>query len=153
MKKVTVIENSILFSRKGELVRITPCGKNAIRFQSFPDCKVIDEDYNLMPQSVDAIIEDNETWATMTCGKLKVMIGTSGRVVFYSDGKEILVEKPELTFEDGFRHYENKGSGLWSARVTFKPNENEHFFGMGHSWDNDFDLKGSSIDIRNLPSA
>ena len=150
MKKVTVIENSILFSRKGELVRITPCGKNAIRFQSFPDCKVIDEDYNLMPQSIDAIIEDNETWATMTCGKLKVMIGTSGRVVFYSDGKEILVEKPELTFEDGFRHYENKGSGLWSARVTFKPNENEHFFGMGHSWDNEFDLKGSSIDIRNV---
>ena len=150
MKKITVTDNSILFSRKGELVRISACGENAIRFQGFPDCKVIDENYNLMPQKVDCIIEDNETWATMTCGKLKVMIGTSGRVVFYSDGKEILSEKPELTFEDGYRNYTNKGSGLWSARVTFNPCDGEHFFGMGHSWDNEFDLKGSSIDIRNV---
>ena len=150
MKKITVTDNSILFSRKGELVRISACGENAIRFQGFPDCKVIDENYNLMPQKVDCTIEDNETWATMTCGKLKVMIGTSGRVVFYSDGKEILSEKPELTFEDGYRNYTNKGSGLWSARVTFNPYDSEHFFGMGHSWDNEFDLKGSSIDIRNV---
>ena len=150
MKKITITDNSILFSRKGELVRISACGENAIRFQGFPDCKVIDEDYNLMPHKTECIIEDNETWATMTCGKLKVMIGTSGRVVFYCDGKEILREKPELTFEDGYRNYANKGSGLWSARVTFEPNKNEHFFGMGHSWDNEFDLKGSSIDIRNV---
>ena len=150
MKKVTVTENSILFSRKGELVRLSACGENAIRFQGFPDCKVIDEDYNLMPQNVSAVVEDHETWATITCGKLKAMIGTSGRVVFYYDDKEILAEKPELTFEDGFRNYTNKGSGLWSARVTFEPHDNEHFFGMGHSWDNEFDLKGSTIDIRNV---
>ena len=150
MNNVTVTDNSILCSRKGELVRISACGENAIRFQGFPDCKVIDEDYNLMPQKTECIIEDNETWATMTCGKLKCMIGTSGRVVFYSDGKEILTEKPELTFEDGYRNYTNKGSGLWSARVTFNPHDGEHFFGMGHSWDNGFDLKGSSIDIRNV---
>ena len=150
MNNVTVTDNSILCSRKGELVRISACGENAIRFQGFPDCKVIDEDYNLLPQKTECIIEANETWATMTCGKLKCMIGTSGRVVFYSDGKEIITEKPELTFEDGYRNYTNKGSGLWSARVTFNPHDGEHFFGMGHSWDNGFDLKGSSIDIRNV---
>lgn len=87
---------------------------------------------------------------SITCGNLKAVIGTSGRIVFYRDDKEILTEKAELTFNDGFRHYENMGSGLWKARVTFEPNKNEHFFGMGHSWDNEFDLKGSSIDIRNL---
>ena len=150
MNNITVTDNSILCSRKGELVRISACGENAIRFQGFPDCKVIDEDYNLMPQKTECIIEAHETWATMTCGKLKCMIGTSGRVVFHSDGKEILTEKPELTFEDGYRNYTNKGSGLWSARVTFNPHDGEHFFGMGHSWDNGFDLKGSSIDIRNV---
>ncbi len=150
MKKITLTDNTILFSRKGELVRISACGENAIRFQGFPDCKVIEEDYNLMPQKVNCIIENNETWATMTCGKLKLMIGGSGRVVFYYDGKEILTEKPELTFEDGYRNYTNKGSGLWSSRVTFEPHEGEHFFGMGHSWDNEFDLKGSTIDIRNV---
>lgn len=140
MKKITVTKNEFLFSRKGELVRITACGENAIRFQSFPDCRVIDENYCLIPQNTEAIFEDNGTWGTVICGKLKCVIGTSGRVVFYSDGKQILAEKPELTFGDGIRHYENKGSGLWSARVTFEPDEKEHFFGMGHSWDNEFDL-------------
>ena len=150
MNNITVTENSSICSRRGETVRISACAENAIRFQSFPDGKIIDEDYSLMPQSVPCIIEAHDTWATMTNGKVKIMIGTSGRVVFYRDGEEILTEKPELTFEDGYRHYENKGSGLWSARVTFNPHEGEHFFGMGHSWDNAFDLKGSTIDIRNV---
>ena len=150
MSKVTVKNNSVLFTRKGELVRLTACGKNAIRFQGFPDCRIIEEDYNLMPQDEDAVIENNGTWASITCGSLKAVIGTSGRIVFYRNGKELLREKPELTFEDGFRNYVNTGSGLWRARVTFEPDEREHFFGLGHSWDNEFDLKGSSIDIRNV---
>lgn len=150
MKKITITDNSIIFSRKGELVRISACGENAIRFQGFPDCKIIDEDYNLMPQKADAVIEDNGHWATITCGKLKCILNGSGRIEFYSEGKEILSEKPELTFEDGYRNYTNKGSGLWSARATFNPHDGEHFFGMGHSWDNEFDLKGSTIDIRNV---
>lgn len=150
MNSIRVNKNEMLLSRRGELVRLSACGRNAIRFQSFPDCKVIDEDYNLLPQDVECTVEDNGTWGTITCGNLKAVIGTSGRIVFYRDGKEILAEKPELTFGDGFRNYVNIGNGLWKARATFEPNKNEHFFGMGHSWDNDFDLKGSSIDIRNL---
>ncbi len=150
MNSIRVNKNEMLLSRRGELVRLSACGRNAIRFQSFPDCKAIDEDYNLLPQDVECTVEDNGTWGTITCGNLKAVIGTSGRIVFYRDGKEILAEKPELTFGDGFRNYVNIGNGLWKARATFEPNKNEHFFGMGHSWDNDFDLKGSSIDIRNL---
>ncbi len=150
MNNIRVNKNEMILSRKGELVRLSACGKNAIRFQCFPDCKVIDEDYSLMPQDAEYTIENNGTWGTVVCGNLKAVIGTSGRIVFYRDGKEILSEKPELTFGDGFRHHENIGNGLWKSRVTFEPNNSEHFFGMGHSWDNEFDLKGSSIDIRNL---
>ena len=57
MKKVKKEGNSILFSRKGELVRLTPCGKNAIRFQGFPDCRVIDEDYNLMTNKINKMLK------------------------------------------------------------------------------------------------
>lgn len=150
MKRITIIDNTILFSRKGELVRISACGENAIRFQGFPDCRIIEENYNLMPGTAEVTIEAHEDSASMTCGQLKVHIASNGRVTYYSNGQEILTEKPELTFEDGFRHYENKGSGLWGARVTFEPHDNEHFFGLGHSWDHEFDQKGSSIDIRNV---
>ena len=150
MNNLVIRDNEILFTRYTELVRITACGKNAIRFQGFPDNQVSDENYTLMPKKADAVIEDRGYCVTMTCGTLTVKLEENGKLTFYIGDRAVLREKPELTFHSNFRHFGNKGSGLWSARVTFEPNENEHFFGLGHSWDNEFDLKGSSIDIRNV---
>lgn len=150
MNNLVIKENELLLMRYTELIRITPCGNNAIRFQSFPDCQVIDENYTLMPRNADAKIEEYDHYATLTCGTLKVKVEPNGKLTFFVNDRKILEEKPELTFNSNFRHFDNKGSGLWSARVTFEPNKNEHFFGLGHSWDNEFDLKGSSIDIRNV---
>lgn len=150
MYNLTVKDNEILLMRYTELIRITACSHNAIRFQSFPDCQVNDENYTLMPQTLPAKIEEYEHHVTLTNGTLQVKLEPSGKLTFFADGKKILEEKPELTFESNYRHFDNKGSGLWSARVMFEPNENEHFFGLGHSWDNEFDLKGSSVDIRNV---
>ncbi|MBR3768826.1 MAG: hypothetical protein IKL10_11400 [Clostridia bacterium] len=131
-------------------MRLSPCGKNSIRFQSFPDCKENDENYTLMPQMADAKIEEYDNSISITCGKLKAVLENNGKITFYFNDNKILEEKPELTFNDGFRYYENIGSGLYSSRITFEPNKNEHFFGLGHSWDNEFDLKGTSHDIRNI---
>ena len=150
MNNLIIKDNELLFTRYTELIRISAVGKNAIRFQGFPDNQVIDENYTLMPGTADAVIEDLGYCVTLTCGTLMVKLEENGKLTFYVNDKVILVEKPELTFHSNFRHYDNKGSGLWSARVTFEPNKNEHFFGLGHSWDNEFDLKGSSIDIRNV---
>ena len=150
MYNLTVKDNEILFTRYTELIRISACEKNAVRFQSFPDNQVIDENYTLMPQPAQAVIEEHEHYATLACGTLKVKIEPNGKLTFYVGDRIILQEKPELTFHSNFRHFDNKGSGLWSARVTFEPNKNEHFYGLGHSWDNEFDLKGSSVDIRNV---
>lgn len=150
MQNLIIKDNEILFTRYTELIRISAVGKNAIRFQGFPDNQVIDEDYTLMPGKADAVIEDLGYCVTLTCGTLMVKLETNGKLTFYINDKVVLVEKPELTFHSNFRHFDNKGSGLWSARVTFEPNKNEHFYGLGHSWDNEFDLKGSSIDIRNV---
>lgn len=150
MKNIVINKNEILFSRHCELVRITPCHKNAIRFQAFPDCRIIDEDFTLMPQSADAEIAEKENSVSMTVGNLTINLERNGKVTFYCNNNVILEEKPELTFNDGFRHYENQASGLWSARVTFKSNDNEHLYGLGHEATNKFDLKGCSFDIRNV---
>lgn len=150
MKNLTVSDNSILFSKYGELIRITPCGDNAIRFQAFPGGSVIEEDYTLMPKKSVPVITENERSVCMQCLGLKVSLEDNGKVTFYYNGEKIIEEKPELTFESGYRNYQNTSSGNWKARVTFFANENEHFYGLGHSWDNPFDLKGSSFDIRNI---
>lgn len=150
MKNIVIKKNEILFSRHCELVRITPCHNNAIRFEAFPDCRAVDENYTLIPQSADAEITEEENVAYMTVGKLKIKLNRNGRVTFYNGDRVLLEEMPELTFGDGIRHYENQASGLWSARVTFKSNDNEHLYGLGHEATNKFDLKGCSFDIRNV---
>ena len=149
MKNIIVNENEILFSRSGELVRIAPCADNAIRFQGFPDCSVIDENYTLMPQDVDCEIEEGDNFVSMTQGKTKVVLRDNGKVTFYYDDRTILEEQPELTFYNGYRNYLNKHSGIWKCRVSFEANKNEHFFGLGHSMNNPFDLKGGVYDIIN----
>ncbi len=150
MKNTVINQNEILFSRPGELVRITPCHRNAIRFQAFPGCGVMDEDDTLMPRSSPAEISEEENAVCLTAGTLTVRLEQNGKVTFFSGGRVLLEEKPELTFEDGFRHYENRASGLWSARVTFEGNDRERFYGLGHEATDRFDLKGCSFDIRNV---
>ena len=150
MNNIEIVDNQILFSRYGELVRISPCGKNAIRFEGFPDCKVFNENYTLMPQKTECEIVEDDNFITMTVGTLTVKLESRGKIVFYSNGKVILEEQPELAFEGGYRHYINKPNGSWSVRATFKPNENEHIYGLGHEATGHFDLKGCSMDIRHV---
>lgn len=150
MKNVRYSNNEIIFNRYGELVRITPCGENAIRFEGFPDGRIVEENFTLMPQESKCKIEEKDNFICMTVGSTMFKLEQRGKLTVYKDNKVILEEKPELTFEDGYRNYHNVASGLWSARVTFKPNENEHFYGLGHEATNLFDLKGASFDLRNV---
>ena len=150
MKNTITTQSSIRFSRAGELVLIEPAAPGAIRFRAFPDGRVIDEDYTLMPKAAPCTVENNDRSASMTCGDLKVVLFDNGRTEWSIKGKKILEEKPEMTFSSGIRNFQNIGSGLWKARASFFPNENEHFFGMGHSWDSVYDQKGSAHDIRNV---
>lgn len=151
MNNVIISDNKILYNRSGELIRITPCGENAIRFEGFPDCREFTEDFTLMPMSAEAKIDNSsEYFVTMTVGTCMVKLERRGKVTFYKDNEMIIEEQPELTFEDGYRHYENIASGLWKARETFKAQKNEHFYGLGHENSNMFDLKGCSFDMRNV---
>ena len=153
MNNLVIRENEILFSRSGELIRISSCGNNAIRFQSFPDCQVIDENYTLMPKdNVPCEIVEEEKCVFLTCGKLKCKLEKHGKTVFYIDEKPVIADKSRHTFEGNgdFRRFVNKGNENWSVSANFEAHDGEHFFGLGHSWDNEFDLKGSTIDLCHL---
>ena len=82
MENLVINNNELLLMRYTELIRITPCGKNAIRFQSFPDCQIINENYTLIPQKSDSVIEEHEYYATLTCGTLKVRLEPNGKLTF-----------------------------------------------------------------------
>lgn len=149
MNNLTVNNNQIIFQRNGELVRITPCYKNSVRFEAFPDCRAFDEDFTLMPSTADCTVEEKDYCVFITVGSLKVQLERNGKLTFYKDGKVLLEEKEELAFHDGYRNYE-RNDGLWKARITFKGKDGERFYGLGHEATNRFDLKGCSFDLRHV---
>ncbi len=145
-----IIDNAVYLNRAGELVRVSACGNNCIRFQASPNCKIEDENWTLMPKETESSAWIEERRAILETGSMRAEIYDYGKVIYYCNGKKIIEEKPELTFGGGIRNYRSKASGQWSARVTFMPNENEHFYGLGHEPTDCFDLKGCTIDLRHV---
>lgn len=143
-------KNCILFRKGEELIRISPCGRNAVRFETSPMSELNSEDFTLLPQIADFSLDERDYCVIMTVGMVKAQLERNGKITFYSGDRVILEEKPELTFNDGFRHYEPNPNGSFSARITFEPNDNEHFYGLGHEASGCFDLKGCSFDLRHV---
>lgn len=142
--------NEIFFTRQDEVVRLSACGENSIRFQGSPNCRLEDRNWTLLPKEVQAKAWLEDHRAVLETGKMRAELYGNGRLVYYFDGKKILEEKPEMTFGMHFRTYRNIASGLWKARVTFEPNSGEHFYGLGHEATDCFDLKGCTIDLRHI---
>lgn len=150
MDNLKIKQNEILFARGAETVRITPCHKNAVRVEAFFETEPFNEDFTLMPQAAESEITEKENGVFMSVGDLSVRLEKNGKLTFFKNSKVILEEQPELTFNSGFRHYQRKSDGAYSARATFEPDENEHFYGLGHEASGRFDLKGCSFDLRHV---
>lgn len=140
----------LYFIREGEIVRLSGCGSDAVRFQSSPNCEIAERDFTLMPQKSNSEILIENGRSSLKCGNMLAVLYANGRVEYYYKGKRILREKSELTFDARIRNYRNNSGALWRARVTFEANENEHFYGMGHEATDRFDLKGCTIDLRHV---
>lgn len=143
-------DNMLYFIREGELVRLSACGKDSLRFQASPNCKISEQDYTLMPQHKAAEISIEENQASIQNGNMCAHIYGNGRVEYFYCDRRILREKSELTFDAGIRNYINHCGSLWRARVTFEANQKEHFYGLGHEPTDCFDLKGCTVDLRHV---
>ena len=148
--KIELKDNKIYMTRAGEAVCVSACGKNSIRFQAAPSGKLIEQNWTLMPQEVPAKVWEEEDKAVLETGTMRAELTRDGKLTYFRDGKQILREQPEMTFNSGIRNYRNKGSHLWTARISFEANENEHFYGLGHEPTDCFDLKGCTYDLRHL---
>lgn len=143
-------ENCILFQRAGERGKISACGKDSIRFQATASGQLTEQNWTLMPQNIPAKVWADKDGAYLENGNMLAVMEVCGRVTFYYKNRRLLTEQPEMTFNTGYRNYENKGSNLWKIRVSFEANENEAFYGLGHERMNCFNKKGCTIDLRHV---
>lgn len=148
--KFTIRDNKIFFVRKGEAGCISACGKDSIRFQAAPSGRLTEQNWTLIPRSAEARAWVEDGRAVLETGTMRAELYENGKTIYYRAGSKILEELSELTFDAGFRDYRNLGSDLWSARVFFRPNADEHFYGLGHEPTDCFDLKGCAVDLRHL---
>ena len=140
----------VIFEKDKELIRISACAENAIRFEAFPSKCIIEENYTLMPIETECKVEEKEHSFKLFTEKICVQLEDNGKLTFYNNGEVIIEEKPELTFNSGFRYFESIGDGLYTARETFEARGGEHFYGLGHESSGCFDLKGCSFDLRHV---
>lgn len=146
----TLKDNKIYFIRNGERGLISACAEGCIRFQATAAPELTTKNWTLLPQETEA-----KTWmegetACLQTGNLTVRIENSGRCAYYIGEKKILWEQPEQAFSMHYRNYRNIGSGIWSMRVSFEPQEDEQFYGLGHERMNVFSKKGCTVDLRHL---
>lgn len=155
MGVITITEDSICCERRGEIARITPFGSDVLRFQSSPNGYLKDEDWVIIPQDrvgVQTSVEGNH--AVIVNGCLKAELYDNGKVIYYrkdkTDGtfKVMLEEMTEYAFDAFYRTYRANGSDTHRANVLFKPDKNEHFYGLGGEHNDCFDMKGSTSELQ-----
>ncbi len=145
---LTVQENKIIFQRRDELAVLEAWGKDSLRFKSSPNARLIDEDWNLLPQPATvctAVLENDK--ATITNGKISAEMFSNGKIIYYKSGKEILAERSEVAFHCKYRDYRGLGGDNHRVAVVFQANEHEHFYGLGQEQNDCFDLKGSTSQL------
>lgn len=156
MGLLTLQGNKIIFRKRDETAVLEAYGRDILRFRSTPNAGINDEDWNLLPQpKSEAEIRMDQDKAIITNGKISAEIYSSGKVIYYKKGIEILTERSEVAFLGKFRNYRAVGADNHRATVIFQPNEREHFYGLGQEQNDCFDLKGSSSQLlhRNTKSS
>ena len=142
--------NRILFTRAGETGIVSVPAEGCIRFQATASSKIEPQDWTLLPKETSAEIWRDGEDVYLRTGELKVWFEKWGRVTYFIGDRAILREQSEMTFTMGYRNYRSVGSGLWAMRVTFEPDENEQFYGLGHERINAFSKKGCTVDLRHV---
>lgn len=151
MGKITIYKDKLVYERREELTVIEPYGRNCLRCRSTRNGKILDEDWTLLPPSDDAecVTEGDEKKATIRNGMMSATIEAGqpwygGIITYYRDGSQILHTKFEGEYTGRNVHVEGDH---YQIKVIFDANEGEHFYGLGQEQENQFDRKGSTVNL------
>lgn len=149
--------NRLIWETAGEIVWLEPYGNDAIRFRSSKSLH-IDENLNwtlLAPAEAEQVhLEMDAEKGTLINGAIKATITGDGTVTYYNTktGKVLLEEY----WIDGrvhtaplrrAREYRVTSGNQFKMSLYFKPDKEEHFYGMGQDANDCFDLKGSTVEL------
>ncbi len=138
------------WTTQGEVVRVEPFGKDALRFRSTRSLRIADEDWNLLKQEDNSHfsvrVENNVAY--ISNGNIKAELSSRGRITYFNaDGKVLLREGFHKHDNRYGRKYLNRGSDHFDLHVTFDSDKTEKFYGMGQYPNDCLNLKGNTLEL------
>jgi alpha-D-xyloside xylohydrolase len=146
----TRFENRLQWQSQGELFWIDAFGPDALRFRSSKSLRILDQDWNLLPQP-EAQLEISITpgKATVKNGKITAEIqARRGRITYLNEAGEVLLREAIHAHHPQFaRQFKSLGSDHFEMKVTFDADKAEHLYGMGQYPNDCLDLKGTVLEL------
>lgn len=146
--------NKLIAKSKRETIVIEPYGEDTLRFRFTQTKEIIDQNWTLLPQKeVSSEMEITKEKATIRNGKIKAEILSDGTVNYLKENGEKLLEELWIDYRVNnadllhAREYKAMSSELYKVQLTFKPHDNEKFYGMGQYANGQFNLKGSVLEL------
>lgn len=157
----------LIYSYDGEQVWLEAWGPNALRVRATKEHKMPIEDWALLPaKGGKAQISISGTGATITNGKIRAELEHTGKITFFNDRDELLLEeyvrnrkeydehKPGAmpkTFASALnleaREFKPILQGDYTLTVRFESNPHEKIYGMGQYQQPFLDLKGCQLEL------
>ena len=150
--------NRLIYEYDSEKLSIEPWGKNSFRVRATHMAEFSDEDWALLKQEkCDVDVDINNNVAIIKNGKIEANISNSGKIIFYNDkGEKILEEyvrnrknKDEFCSALNIEAREFKPiiGGDYELTVRFESDPNEKIFGMGQYQHPYLNLKGCTLEL------
>ena len=155
-----VKDNALYYRYDAERVIVEPWGANSLRVRASKMPQMPQELWALdgKPEGDNPEITIHEFSAEITNGKIKAVINNIGKISFYNQKGELLLEEYVRNREDMFadtcssleveaREFKPIIGGDYQLTMRFESNPNEKIYGMGQYQQEVFNLKGCNLEL------
>ncbi|KRF18402.1 TIM-barrel domain-containing protein [Paenibacillus sp. Soil787] len=153
-----VEENRLCWQYDMEQLWVEPWGLNSFRIRATQMASMLKEDWALLsPAACEVKISIDEQMATIVNGKIRAEISTSGKIVFYNQKGDILLQEYvrnrnnvkefcSALMIDG-REFKPILGGDYQLTLRFESDPNEKIFGMGQYQHPYLDMKNCTLEL------
>ena len=153
-------DGALLYRYDAERVIVEPWGENSLRVRASKMPEMPQELWALEgnPKKTDSVVTINDYSAEIVNGKIKAVINNIGKLFFYNQKGELLLEEYVRNREDMFakttsslevegREFKPIIGGDYQLTMRFESNPDEKLYGMGQYQQHEMDMKGCLLEL------
>ncbi len=153
-------QQRLFFRRETETLIVEAWNENSLRVRNYKFNNFTNENFALLPvsQKNNPTIEISEDDATITNGKIKAVITKHGKITFYNQRNDVLLEEYNRNLNDvcdekssllaiQARQFKPIINGDFLITARFEANPGEKIYGMGQYQHPYLDLKGAELEL------